>query len=87
MRLRESFYTDGPREPTTQAEIDAVLAITENFEPRWRLAMAANLFALRPRQDDDLRLLDAFHKHFHSKHAPHQQKINCRLTRFQTSKE
>jgi hypothetical protein len=68
MEHRES-YGENPK-PLTLAEVQAVIAITDNFEPQWRLAIAANLFALRLRREDDQVLLGAFRNHFNGKHTP-----------------
>ena len=61
LRLREEFYQEGvERQSMSTKELDAVMHIAELFSPRWRLPVAANLIALRPRQRRDVGLLSRF---------------------------
>lgn len=68
MELRDGNFYDKRRapEPTSETEVQAVVAITDSFEPRWRGAIAANLFAFRRRQRGDETLLKAFRDHWNS---------------------
>ncbi|KAI0006979.1 hypothetical protein F4779DRAFT_537533 [Xylariaceae sp. FL0662B] len=53
IEIREAFYKPMERDPITTLELRAVSTIAEIFEPQWRIPVAANLIALRPRTIDD----------------------------------
>lgn len=55
IRLREPFYKNETY-PLSEEQTKAVVAITEHFDPRWRLAWAANLLCLLPRSLKDKAL-------------------------------
>lgn len=69
MMCKDIFYplATADKEPTTTEDIDAVDEIISNLEPRWKPVLAASLLALRPRQDNEGILLNAFHDKFLSK--------------------
>ena len=59
--LREDFYqTHTEPELVTKSETQAAIDIAQLFGPHWRLPVAANLLALRPRRRHDEGLLRAF---------------------------
>lgn len=60
LRLREEFYSRQTRQQCTREEIRAVINIAALFGLRWRLPIAANLLALRPRLREDGVILKAF---------------------------
>ena len=57
LRLREAFYLKQVR---MEEEIRAAIDIAGLFGPRWRLPIAANLLALRPRLSEDRVILEGF---------------------------
>lgn len=59
LRLREEFY-QGPEQEITTEEILAAMNIAQLFGGQWRLPVAAYFMALRPRQENDEAISEAF---------------------------
>jgi hypothetical protein len=68
MNFRREIY-DGPPKSTTLRQVQAVIAITDNIEPQWKLAITAELFALLGSPKDDQELLNVFRNHFTGEHT------------------
>ncbi len=61
VRLREVFYdNEADRQTATKKELQAMIDIAQLFGSPWRLPIAANMIALRPRKKGDRAILDAF---------------------------